>query len=213
MSIFKDEVEVPNEIWLQLGCGEDGTHTWTAHKVDDPDFQEVGPYVRADRMPGRVTVKALEWIECADGTWHDKGCRYELEKTGRMWRVRRAVTGGGGYVCDCGSLEQAKAAAQADHQSRTFDDIEISEATGMNMLEAFEDTLELALGRDFDLHSVPLDTDAEHLQSMLDRIRMNPAEFSPAKLGSWLGYAQGVLVALNVVTLDEMKEINKRHAD
>lgn len=83
----------------------------------------------------------------------------------------------------------------------------------MNMIAAFEDTLELALGRDFDLYSVPLDTDAKHLQSMLDRIRMNPAEFSPAKLGRWLGYAQGVLVALNVVTLDEMKEINRRHAD
>lgn len=83
----------------------------------------------------------------------------------------------------------------------------------MNMIAAFEDTLELAGPRLRRATPPPPGCDWEHLQSMLDRITANPADFSPAKLGRWLGYAQGVLVALDVATLDEMKEINKRHAD
>ena len=80
MSAFEDETEVPTEIWLQLGCGEDGTHTWTAHKVDDPDFQEVGPYVRADRLSGRVTVTTADkarklWALLDDIDTLDDACR------------------------------------------------------------------------------------------------------------------------------------------
>ena len=67
---------------------------------------------------GRVRVKALEWVECKDGTLHDPHCQYELETDGGMWRVTKAVTGGGSYVADCDTLAAAKAAAQADYKAR-----------------------------------------------------------------------------------------------
>jgi len=83
----------------------------------------------------------------------------------------------------------------------------------MNMIAAFEDTLDLAFEKDFDcLDTQVPNTDWEHLKSMLARVKDKPDEFSEAKLGRWLGYAQGVLVAFEVAKLDEMKEINKRHA-
>ena len=81
----------------------------------------------------------------------------------------------------------------------------------MNMLAAFDDTLALARARDF--HQLEIEIpglDYEHLLSMRDRIT---PEFSEAKLGRWLGWAQCSLVANGVASLEEMKEINKRHSD
>lgn len=52
-----------------------------------------------------------------------------------------------------------------------------------------------------------------HIQKMLERIENEPALFSPAKLGRWLGYTQGVIVANGYGTLEAMKEINKKNKD
>lgn len=82
----------------------------------------------------------------------------------------------------------------------------------MDMKSAFLDTLKLAYDRDY--HRASFDQNGvnyDHLLSMLYRIQQEPWNFSEAKLGRWLGYAQGVLVANGCLTLDECKEINKRH--
>jgi hypothetical protein len=49
-----------------------------------------------------------------------------------------------------------------------------------------------------------------HMRDMQGRI----GDFSESKLGRWLGWAQAALVAGNVgVTLEDVKQINTRHAD
>lgn len=50
-----------------------------------------------------------------------------------------------------------------------------------------------------------------HLSYMIDRMTHQEKEFSEGKRNRWLGYIQGVLVALEVATLDEMKHINERN--
>lgn len=70
----------------------------------------------------------------------------------------------------------------------------------MNMIGAFEDTIELARNRGCDV---------SHFVDMRSRITN---DFSEAKLGRWLGYMQGFIVALEFATLEEMKEVNKKHA-
>jgi hypothetical protein len=54
----------------------------------------------------------------------------------------------------------------------------------------------------------------QHINSMFVRAyEMTQAgTMSEAKLGRWLGYAQGVLVAQGHITLDQAKEINKEFA-
>jgi hypothetical protein len=80
----------------------------------------------------------------------------------------------------------------------------------MNMRGAFEDTLELAEDRHYGFRLLAeTGVDMAHLRSMLERVT---PEFSEAKLGRWLGYAQGVLVANGCITLDEAKAINMKHA-
>ena len=81
-----------------------------------PELADAAEMLRACK--GRVRVKPLEWFECKDGTLHDPHCQYELETDGGMWRVTKAVTGGGSYVSDCDTLAAAKAAAQADYERR-----------------------------------------------------------------------------------------------
>jgi hypothetical protein len=50
----------------------------------------------------------------------------------------------------------------------------------------------------------------DHLRDMLSRFG---PDFSEAKLGRWLGWAQCALVAANVgFTLDDAKALNMRHA-
>lgn len=85
----------------------------------------------------------------------------------------------------------------------------------MNQQEAFRETLGLCEDRWPSPMSGALSI--EHMRDMLRRIDANsdataPDGFSAAKLGRWLGYLQGVAVALDVMSLDECKEINKKWA-
>jgi hypothetical protein len=50
----------------------------------------------------------------------------------------------------------------------------------------------------------------DHLLWMVDA--MADPEMSDAKANRWLGYIQGAMVWSRCATLDEMKEINMRHA-
>lgn len=77
----------------------------------------------------------------------------------------------------------------------------------MDQLAAFDETIELAAARGLPV-DMPEPTGLAHLKSMRDRIT---PDFSPAKLGRWLGYAQGVMVARGFATLKDVKEINRRH--
>jgi hypothetical protein len=83
----------------------------------------------------------------------------------------------------------------------------------MNMREAMRATLDLARDRGYgDIEFDEIGVDMEHLQSMCDRAEASEEPFSEGKLGRWLGYMQGVLVANQCVTLEEMKELNKAFA-
>lgn len=81
----------------------------------------------------------------------------------------------------------------------------------MNQRGAFRDTLRLA-----DRHGMPelpgSDLGLAHLQEMAAKVECS--DFSEAKLGRWLGWAQCALVAANVgVSLADMKELNAKWAD
>lgn len=79
----------------------------------------------------------------------------------------------------------------------------------MNQRAAFDETVELAIisgmvGRG--------SLSFSHLREMQKTIA--EGNFSESKLGRWLGWAQASLVAANVgVTLEDVKQINLRHAD
>lgn len=79
----------------------------------------------------------------------------------------------------------------------------------MNQRAAFLETVRLAI--DLGMPEEPDTTlGLAHMRDMLTRIR---ADFSEAKLGRWLGWAQCALVAANVgVTLEDVKRINMRHS-
>lgn len=80
----------------------------------------------------------------------------------------------------------------------------------MNQLAALRDTVTLAETRGMpDWPGTTLGL--EHLRSMLARVESG--EFSEAKLGRWLGWAQCAVVAAAIgITLDDMKAINLAHA-
>lgn len=80
--------------------------------------------------------------------------------------------------------------------------------SGTDMLAAFDDTIALAEARG--MAETRGGLSLEHLKDMRTRIT---SSFSPSKLGRWLGWAQCAVVAAGASTLDEMKEINLRHAD
>ena len=84
----------------------------------------------------------------------------------------------------------------------------------MKQLEAMRATLQGALLREYD--NVVMEekgVDYAHLESMLQRVEAEPHKFSDAKLGRWLGYMQGVLVANGLATLEEMKQLNVEFRD
>lgn len=85
------------------------------------------------------------------------------------------------------------------------------ETTGMNQVRAFQDTV--ALAEDSEMPHLPgSDLGLDHLEAMLKTVHSE--SFSPSKLGRWLGWAQAALVAADVgVTLEDVKQINLRHAD
>ena len=43
---------VPEQVWLQIGVGDGGSHTWCAEEVmpDEEPGSEVGPYAHPDRI-------------------------------------------------------------------------------------------------------------------------------------------------------------------
>jgi hypothetical protein len=79
----------------------------------------------------------------------------------------------------------------------------------VNQLAAFKDTIDLAEARGMDEHGESLGL--RHLRSMYEQAAAG--EFSDAKLGRWLGWAQCAVVAAAIgLELDDMKDINRRHA-
>jgi hypothetical protein len=81
----------------------------------------------------------------------------------------------------------------------------------MDMRAAFKETIELADA--YKMWEAETDSDElsyKHIVGMYSRIT---SEFSEGKLGRWLGWAQAALVASGCgVTLDHMKELNKKYA-
>jgi hypothetical protein len=88
----------------------------------------------------------------------------------------------------------------------------------MNQLEAMQETLTLAHQYGMsDIDGFADGCDYWHLQDMVERaaaaMNMPGAEFSAAKLGRWLGWMQCAVVAAGIgLTLEDMKQINRRHA-
>lgn len=83
----------------------------------------------------------------------------------------------------------------------------------MNVLGAMSETLILAQERGMDTCDVQIEGGSyDHLRSMYDRLKVDPESFSEGKRNRWLGWMQGVVVATDFGTLEEMKEINKRNA-
>ena len=77
----------------------------------------------------------------------------------------------------------------------------------MNQREAFRDTIELAAQRGMPERPGE-ELGLDHIRGMFARIG---DEFSEAKLGRWLGWAQCAVVAAGVgVSLEDMKELNRR---
>ena len=86
----------------------------------------------------------------------------------------------------------------------------------MNVLGATYETLGLARERGMDKSQTPIiqtlveSVSYKHLLDMFTR--MTHEEFSEGKLNRWLGWIQCAVVVQGFATLDEMKEINKRHS-
>lgn len=102
----------------------------------------------------------------------------------------------------------------------------------MNQLRAMQDTIKLM---EDSLRRIAEDGDAggdeimrierldpslrpQHLREMLAVMEtgINPhdteRDFGEAKMGRWLGWAQGAVVAMGLADLDDMKALNKSHA-
>ena len=80
----------------------------------------------------------------------------------------------------------------------------------MNQRAAFDETVTLA--KNLGMPELPGSSlGLEHLRDMQTRIT---DDFSEAKLGRWLGWAQAALVAANVgASLEAVKQINLSHSD
>lgn len=120
MSKFQAHKDAPDEVWLQIGYGDEGKHTWSSHQVAEDDIEQAGPYVRADRLSGRV--RSL-------GEWRKGYCDEHVTITqastgfGSIYQVR--ILDGvvwldmpDQYKKKFNSVEEAKAAAQADFEAR-----------------------------------------------------------------------------------------------
>jgi hypothetical protein len=89
----------------------------------------------------------------------------------------------------------------------------------MHVLNAAEDTLRLMASRIAAgvAHTMPAtgSTGTIHLYDMIDRMRRSNKEEPPMSYGKanrWLGWMQCALAAHGLATVDEMKDINRRHA-
>lgn len=83
----------------------------------------------------------------------------------------------------------------------------------MNQLQAFRDTVALAETRGMADKRCSAHVNLAHLRDMLATVERADPLFSDAKLGRWLGWAQASVVACGCASLDEMKQINQRHAE
>lgn len=89
----------------------------------------------------------------------------------------------------------------------------------MNQIQAMRDTVALMNERIEARDTVPDSLAPQHLWDMLETMEtgVNPQdterEFSDAKMGRWLGWAQAAVVAQGIATLDEMKAINSRNIE
>ena len=82
-------------------------------------------------------------------------------------------------------------------------------AVAIDQVAAFDETVKMAEHRN--MAELPgSELGFAHLRAMLSEV--TSAQFTDAKLGRWLGWAQCALVAADVgVTLDDMKALNLRH--
>jgi hypothetical protein len=83
----------------------------------------------------------------------------------------------------------------------------------MNQLAAMRETLTVAQDHEMDLvGGLPENCDYWHLSDMVERA--SAGDFSPAKLGRWLGWMQCAVVAAGIgVTLEDMKMINMKNRE
>ena len=128
MSKFQAHKDAPDEVWLQIGYGDEGEHTWAPHEIAEDGIEEAGPYVRADRLSGRVAVKALRWPpiglsrgQRAYGRFSGfDGLEYCIAHYGADVgdAVYRWAPPGGVWSEAFATYEAAKAAAQTDFEAR-----------------------------------------------------------------------------------------------
>jgi hypothetical protein len=84
----------------------------------------------------------------------------------------------------------------------------------LRQIDAMVATLKFARENEYDLISFEEEgVDYEHLESMLKRVQEAHPPLGEAKLGRWLGWMQGVLVANQCGTLENYKAINKSFSD
>jgi hypothetical protein len=94
----------------------------------------------------------------------------------------------------------------------------------MDQLAAMRETVELMeakMSESFIPYRTYLDPSLspDHVRDMLRIMESgsNPQDtergFSEGKMGRWLGWAQAAVVAMGVATLEDMKDINRKHAD
>lgn len=76
----------------------------------------------------------------------------------------------------------------------------------MDVIGAFECTLDTAIVEDAGGGGAPDGTSLEHLRGMLRQ--MMDTNMPPDKQNRWLGWAQGVLTAQGCLSLEQCKEIN-----
>lgn len=82
----------------------------------------------------------------------------------------------------------------------------------MNMIAAARETLEAARAVGMDnIMSELSDADFPHLEEMV--VKMETTVMTEGKLGRWLGWIQACVYVADVgITLDDLKEINRRHS-
>lgn len=84
----------------------------------------------------------------------------------------------------------------------------------MNVVEAARETMELARqhGMDNVEHPDRPESEYSHLEQMLEK--MESGDMSYGKMCRWFGWMQSSVYGMcDGVTLEDLKEINRRHAD
>lgn len=79
----------------------------------------------------------------------------------------------------------------------------------MNQRAAWDETFALIAKSPLDNVNLPPSLRFPHLHNMDQRLEDT---FSEAKIGRWLGWLQAAVVANGIATMEEMKEINRKHA-